>query len=29
MDFELSDEQRVMQSTARDFAEREFRPHAA
>ncbi|HLJ21113.1 MAG TPA: isobutyryl-CoA dehydrogenase [Stellaceae bacterium] len=29
MDFELSDEQRVIQSTARDFAEREFRPHAA
>ncbi len=29
MDFDLSDEQRAIQSTARDFAEREFRPHAA
>jgi len=29
MDFQLSDEQRVIQSTARDFAEREFRPFAA
>jgi alkylation response protein AidB-like acyl-CoA dehydrogenase len=29
MDFELSEEQRAMQETAREFAEREFRPHAA
>ena len=29
MDFELNDEQRVIQSTARDFADREFRPNAA
>ena len=29
MDFELNDEQRVIQATARDFADREFRPRAA
>src|SRR5215469_1664408 len=29
MDFELSEEQRAMQETARDFAEREFAPQAA
>jgi alkylation response protein AidB-like acyl-CoA dehydrogenase len=29
MDFQLTEEQRAMQETARDFAEREFRPHAA
>jgi alkylation response protein AidB-like acyl-CoA dehydrogenase len=29
MDFELSEEQRAIRETARDFAEREFRPHAA
>ncbi len=29
MDFELSEEQRAMQDTARDFAEREFAPQAA
>jgi alkylation response protein AidB-like acyl-CoA dehydrogenase len=29
MDFSLPEEQRAIQETARDFAEREFRPHAA
>jgi isobutyryl-CoA dehydrogenase len=29
MDFQLTEEQRAIQETARDFAEREFRPHAA
>jgi alkylation response protein AidB-like acyl-CoA dehydrogenase len=29
MDFQLTEEQRAMQETARDFAEREFRPYAA
>ena len=29
MDFRLSEEQRAIQETARDFAEREFAPHAA
>jgi len=29
MDFELSEEQRAIRETARDFADREFRPHAA
>ena len=29
MDFSLSEEQRAIRETARDFAEREFRPHAA
>jgi alkylation response protein AidB-like acyl-CoA dehydrogenase len=29
MDFELSEEQRAIRETARDFAEREFRPRAA
>jgi alkylation response protein AidB-like acyl-CoA dehydrogenase len=29
MDFQLSEEQRAIQQTARDFAEREFKPHAA
>lgn len=29
MNFELSDEQRALQRTARDFAERELAPHAA
>jgi alkylation response protein AidB-like acyl-CoA dehydrogenase len=29
MDFDLSEEQRAIQETARDFAEREFAPHAA
>jgi len=29
MDFSLTEEQRAIQETARDFAEREFRPHAA
>jgi hypothetical protein len=29
MDFQLSEEQRAIQETARDFADREFRPHAA
>ncbi|MCS6996651.1 MAG: acyl-CoA dehydrogenase family protein [Casimicrobiaceae bacterium] len=29
MDFELSEEQRAFQATAREFAEREFAPHAA
>ena len=29
MDFQLSEEQRAIQATARDFAEREFRPFAA
>jgi alkylation response protein AidB-like acyl-CoA dehydrogenase len=29
MDFGLSEEQRAIRETARDFAEREFRPHAA
>ena len=29
MDFELTPEQRAIQETARDFAAREFRPHAA
>ena len=29
MDFEVTQEQRAIQETARDFAEREFRPHAA
>lgn len=29
MDFQLTDEQRAIQDTARDFAEREFKPHAA
>jgi alkylation response protein AidB-like acyl-CoA dehydrogenase len=29
MDFELNEEQRAMQEMAREFAEREFRPHAA
>ena len=29
MDFQLTEEQRAMRETARDFAEREFRPHAA
>ena len=28
MDFRLTEEQRAIQETARDFAEREFRPHA-
>ncbi len=29
MDFDLSEEQRAIRETARDFADREFRPHAA
>jgi isobutyryl-CoA dehydrogenase len=29
MDFQLTEEQRAIQQTARDFADREFRPHAA
>src|SRR6202043_1520687 len=29
MDFSLPEEQRAIQETARDFAEREFKPHAA
>jgi alkylation response protein AidB-like acyl-CoA dehydrogenase len=29
MDFQLTEEQRAIQETARDFADREFRPHAA
>ncbi|HLJ64204.1 MAG TPA: acyl-CoA dehydrogenase family protein [Stellaceae bacterium] len=29
MDFQLTEEQQSIQATARDFAEREFRPHAA
>jgi alkylation response protein AidB-like acyl-CoA dehydrogenase len=29
MDFQLTEEQRAIQQTARDFANREFRPHAA
>ena len=29
MDFQLSEEQRAIREVARDFAEREFRPHAA
>ena len=29
MDFALTEEQRAIRDTAHDFAEREFRPHAA